>query len=473
MAPPEAEVVQPEVRLFTKTRIQELVQKGDVLIIYRGNVYRLNHWLSKHPGGDLVIRHLNGRDATDQMICFHPESVTNKLINYFYVGKYVDELRPATDIEWEIPKKNEQKEEEMRDLISAKYLELEEEVKRRGLYDCNYWNYARESVRYILFLTTSILLILYGRSTWHYLLSAVCMGMFWQQLAFTAHDAGHNGITHIRTIDHLIGIFIAAFCGGLSEGWWKKNHYVHHVVTNSPEDDPDIQHLPFFAITAKFAENLQSSYYGITLHFDAFARFFIKRQHYLYYIILSFGRFNLYALSIGFLLKEPRVRFRWVELMGILFFIIWLSTLLSYLPSWPQRLLWIYISHVTTVLLHVQITLSHFGMPAVGAGEREAFASHMLRTSMDVDCPEWLDWFHGGLQFQTVHHLLPRVPRHNLRACQPFVRKFCNELGLTYHIHSFTKGNGIVLGVLKEVADQIQLMEECAKHNAKQGLKAH
>lgn len=35
--------------------------------------------------------------------------------------------------------------------------------------------------------------------------------------------------------------------------------------------------------------------------------------------------------------------------------------------------------------------------------------------SMDVDCSWYMDWFHGGLQFQVVHHLFPRIPRHNLR----------------------------------------------------------
>lgn len=30
---------------------------------------------------------------------------------------------------------------------------------------------------------------------------------------------------------------------------------------------------------------------------------------------------------------------------------------------------------------------------------------------MGIDCPEWSDFFHGGLQFQAIHHLFLRVPR--------------------------------------------------------------
>lgn len=50
------------------------------------------------------------------------------------------------------------------------------------------------------------------------------------------------------------------------------------VVTNSPEHDPDIQHLPFFAITTKFFSNLRSSYHKRVLAFDAFARTVLPHQ---------------------------------------------------------------------------------------------------------------------------------------------------------------------------------------------------
>lgn len=51
---------------------------------------------------------------------------------------------------------------------------------------------------------------------------------------FTAHDAGHHAITHNPVVDSLIGMFIADFCCGLSIGWWKSSHNVHHLVTNQP-----------------------------------------------------------------------------------------------------------------------------------------------------------------------------------------------------------------------------------------------
>merc|ERR1712072_1648267 len=70
------------------------------------------------------------------------------------------------------------------------------------------------------------------------------MGAFWQQLAFVGHDAGHNGITHHKATDNVLGILVGNFFGGVSIAWWKRTHNVHHIVTNSVDRDPDIQLLP-------------------------------------------------------------------------------------------------------------------------------------------------------------------------------------------------------------------------------------
>jgi delta8-fatty-acid desaturase len=90
-----------------------------------------------------------------------------------------------------------------------------------------------------------------------YCTSALFLGLMWHQLVFTAHDAGHMGITHDPVMDTTIGIIIADFIGGLSIGWWKKNHNVHHIVTNHPEHDPDIQRI--LAITTFSSVNVLRS----------------------------------------------------------------------------------------------------------------------------------------------------------------------------------------------------------------------
>lgn len=123
-----------------------------------------------------------------------------------------------------------------------------------------------------------------------------------------------------------------------------------------------------------------------------------------------------------------------------------------------------------TAPLHVQITLSHFAMSTADLGVHESFPQKMLRTTMDVDCPPWLDFIHGGLQFQAIHHLYPRIPRHNLRRTQGLVREFCEEVSIPYAIYGFVEGNKEVLGRLGQVAKQARMLEDCMSLAAKRGV---
>ncbi|KAM7194601.1 hypothetical protein V8F33_007153 [Rhypophila sp. PSN 637] len=356
-------------------------------------------------------------------------------------------------------------EPEVQGEIVHKYRLLYEKLMAERLFDCNYYAYAIEGVRWLSLATLTLVFL---KWQW-YILSALCLGGLWHQLVFTAHDAGHMGITHNLQADTVIGIIIADFIGGLSLGWWKRSHNVHHIVTNSPEHDPDIEHLPFFAVSHRFLTSLKSTYYDHIMHYDAFAKALIRVQHYTYYLILLFGRFNLYRLSWMYLIlgqgprKGPAAWHRYLEIAGTIFFWYWFGYQLVYksIDTNFHRFIFVMISHMVTAPLHVQITLSHFAMSTAELGTEESFPQKMLRTTMDVDCPTWLDWFHGGLQFQAIHHLFPRMPRHNLRRAQRLVQEFCEDVGVPYALYGFVDGNKEVIGRLAEVSRQAAILRKC------------
>ncbi|KAI8084594.1 fatty acid desaturase-domain-containing protein [Halteromyces radiatus] len=511
--PPNAETTtctQDATGMITQELFQARVKKGEALFIFDDKVYKVDTFAARHPGGELAIRHGIGRDVTDEIRSMHPPEVYKVMMKKFYIGDYLpiqSSKRQQLSSSPESPNHSQQMEkvlqaswggrlsveafdEAILDLHQAhakdlqqgmvqkqqnkvvdaatmrqKYQALEQDLKDRGMFECNRYRYGKECCRYVLLFYVAIWMALRGTCFTHYMISAISLAGFWHQLVFTAHDAGHNEITGRVETDHLIGVIIANFIGGLSLGWWKDNHNVHHIMTNDPEHDPDIQHLPFLAISTRFFQNLYSSYYQRVMAYDAVARFFVARQHHLYYLILAFGRFNLHRLSFRYLLTSKQVRMPRLEWIGIGVFFIWYGSLLNQLPNWGTRVMYILVSYMLTFPLHVQITLSHFGM-STDVIDNEPFPAKQLRTTMDVDCPVWLDWFHGGLQYQAVHHLYPRLPRHNLRLCVPFVRQFCRETGLHYYMYNFSTGNGVILGAMKSVADQIHLMNDVAKYNA-------
>ncbi|KAF2268592.1 fatty acid/sphingolipid desaturase [Lojkania enalia] len=361
--------------------------------------------------------------------------------------------------------------------IVQKYNKLEDRIQEEGLYQCRYSSYGIECIRYAFFFSMFIYLL---RSEW-YLSSAAFLGILWHQLSFTVHDAAHMGITHDFQTDSIIAMLIANFCGGLSASWWKYNHNVHHLVTNSPEHDPDIEHLPFFAISHRFFENLFSSYYDRVLEYDLFAKFMIRYQDTLYYLIMCFGRFNLYRLGWTYLFlgqgprKGPAWWHRYFEIVGQFFFWTWYGYGVVYkcVPGGWNRFLFVMISHVITMPLHVQITLSHFAMSTADLGTAESFPQKMLRTTMDVNCPQWLDFFHGGLQFQAIHHLFPRIPRHNLRRTQKLVQEFCNEVDIPYATYGFVEGNQVVISKLTDISRQAAILSACQRTIANGDMGMH
>jgi sphingolipid 8-(E)-desaturase len=532
--------VEREIRKLSPRQVEDLIAHGHAVVIYHQDVLKLDAWIKYHPGGDKAIHHMIGRDATDEMNCYHSDETRLLFARYrigqleapwrsmlppIQGGKYrkledsttsvskkktSDDMKLCGEMEVEIVPKIPQDvillegmdeyypvinttEEPIRDprtlidnydnvlvkedlqnipsldydtqrWLSKKYAELHQKVIDENLYQCRYIEYYYQ---FLINLGLGLYCLIFYKTA-HYFLSAVFLGFFWQQLVFVVHDAGHLGVTHNFYIDNIISILIADWIGGLSVGWWKRNHNVHHIITNDPVHDPDIQHLPFFCVSSRLFGNIFSTYYEKFLWFDAFAKKLIPIQHYLYYPILCFGRFNLYRLSWEYVLKGQGPRhgkaawFRYFELAGLVFFNWWFFYIMvGYLPTRWDKFQFVMVSHIATMIVHVQITLSHFAMSTSDLGVSESFVSRQMRTTMDVDCPDWFDFFHGGLQYQAIHHLFPRIPRHNFRRAQKYIIQFCKETGLKYSIYGFVTGNGVVINKLYDIGRQVVLMREC------------
>ncbi|CAG7996489.1 unnamed protein product [Penicillium olsonii] len=530
--------------VFSRREIEGMIAEGKLIIIVDDRVLRIDGWIKYHPGGDMAIKHMIGKDATDEVNALHSQEARLRM-SKFQIGRiegqWTNFLPPIQGGEFRLYDQDEEdtpysesssddisappspifdpiedapglrrrlsvstissalsavppteikpraavmdartQEEIQMDLarfppldfehqenIKQKYRQLNERIQAAGLYNCNYSAYAIEISRYTLLFG---LFLFFLHKSW-FCTSALFLGCFWHQLVFSAHDAGHMGITHNYQVDTVIGMLIADYLGGLSLGWWKRSHNVHHIVTNAPEHDPDIELMPFFALSHRFFDSLRSTYYDRIMEFDAVAKITVKYQHLLYYPILLFGRFNLYFLSWEHIIvgRGPKQGagwwHRWFELAGHAFFWAWFGygVVWSSIPDWWNRVAFVLISHMVTSPLHVQITLSHYAMSTADLGPLESFPQKMLRTTMDVDCPPWLDFFHGGLQFQAIHHLYPRIPRHNLRRTQQFVKEFCQDVNIPYAVFTFYDGNKEVIGRLGDVAKQARILEECRK----------
>jgi fatty acid desaturase/cytochrome b involved in lipid metabolism len=450
--------------LMTRKEVMERSNPDTLCLLIIGtSVYDCTEWQHRHPGGHLTVRALSGKDATDSFRSNHPAFV-RKMLKKFYYSELDD-----TEYLRRMKANPDALEAEQTRLA---FLDLTRKMELAGMFKTDPTFYYRKvAVLSAMFLSAVFGVLFSGDRLWVHILAGVMLGCFWQQSAFVAHDLGHNSVSQSLTMDSYLGCFLGNFLSGISLGWWKRSHNVHHIATNSADFDPDIQHLPVLAVDPIFTkEKLFSTYAMHYLPLDSAAHLLVRYQHYIYYPLMAFARFNLYAqswchaLALSYYTKTELVWNRPLQIVALTGFWTWLLALTLSLPTWQSRILFFLPAHMVAGVLHVQITLSHFYMPVYKGvtydDARNGFLPTQLRGSLDIDCPPWMDWFHGGLQFQVEHHVWPSLPNHNLRTAKGMLMAFCAEHNLPYNQAKFVEANRLMIAKLKMTGETTKTFSE-------------
>ncbi|KAJ8750617.1 hypothetical protein K2173_015791 [Erythroxylum novogranatense] len=407
---------------------------GDLWISIQGKVYNVTDWTKDHPGGQLPLLNLAGRDVTDAFVAYHPATAWRHL-DKFFTGYYLRDYSVSE--------------------VSKDYRKLVAEFSKMGMFEKKGHGVLFSICLMILLLSLSVCGVLCSNSTWVHLLSAGLIGFTWIQSGWVGHDSGHYNIMISPGFNRFIQILTGNCLTGISIGWWKWNHNAHHIACNSLDFDPDLQHMPLFAVSSKFFNSLKSCFYDRKMNFDCVARFLVSYQHWTFYPVMCFARINLFAQSFLLLFSKKSVPNRGQEILGLVVYWIWYPLLISCLPNWGERLMFVVVSFAVTGIQHVQFCLNHFSTSIyVGPPRGDDWFEKQTKGTLDIKCSSWMDWFHGGLQFQVEHHLFPRLPRCHLRTISPFVRELCNKHNLPYNIASFWKANVMTCQTLRAVALQ-------------------
>lgn len=485
-------------------------------IAYEGNVYDVTKWLVKHPGGIRSIMSAAGSDASAVMKSLHtPKTLKTYMKRSRKVGKLVrdEELSEEmmTSLETaaitSVEKRrdlNRIKAIERREAISKDFDKLNERLIREGWYEPQPLAYWTTVIRVLVLLLSGISLILFSQKSDQAFvkgttltIGSMMIGFFFQNVAFSGHDAGHGSITGSFSTDKVIGIIIGNLFTGIDMGWWKSTHNAHHSATNSLHDDPDIQHMPLICLDERFAENRWSTYHGKYMLLDAVGKFLLPYQHWYFYPVLGVARINLYIQSVIYLIKTQPF-FKDNNTAGVSFIdektgkvkekyawpkqktIIWVASTVSLCIFYTVMFKFflslglvtgVYsflVTHFAAGLLHVQIMLSHICMhycddgpgtsgaiSAPNGHEEAGYHEWQALSTMDIDCPPWMDWFHGGLQFQLEHHIFPRVPRWNLRKLCALTDEIYAKYDVPVVRMGFIEGNKVMLRQIAEIGAKV------------------
>lgn len=240
------------------------------------------------------------------------------------------------------------------------------------------------------------------------------------------HDTMHNLLFHNRHVDQKIGWVCGNVIFGISSKWWRDEHNEHHLFTNTAVDgvgpsDPqmfediwiqDIKILPYF--------------------WKPMTGFLLQYQH-LYFVPLC-TLAGPYAIKIASLAMERRP----FELFGIALYWVWIiGGIMASFPTWKEGILFYVTAMVFLGVLSVQLLVSHYSKPWAEKDtvkESGSWAKRQVESVVDISCPLYLDWFHGGLHLHSPHHLFPRLSRCYYRQVQKDVLAMCQKHGVTLEV---------------------------------------
>ncbi|GAV69899.1 Cyt-b5 domain-containing protein/FA_desaturase domain-containing protein [Cephalotus follicularis] len=432
-------------KYITCEELKEHNTPEDLWISIQGKVYNVTDWAKEHPGGDIPLLNLAGQDVTDAFIAYHPGTAWQYL-DKFFTGYYLKDFK-VTD-------------------VSKDFRKLATEFSKLGLFEKK-GHVTSCSLTSVAFM---FLVVLYGilkcESVWAHLGSAMLLGLLWIQSAYIGHDSGHYQVMSSRGYNKCAQMLAGNCLTGISIAWWKWTHNAHHIACNSLDYDPDLQHIPVFAVSSQLFNSISSCFYGRILKFDSVARFFVSYQHWTFYPVMCVGRINLFIQTFLLLFSKRNVPDRGLNIMGILVFWTWFPLLVSCLPNWPERVMFVLASFTVTAIQHIQFCLNHFSANVyLGPPKGNDWFEKQTSGTLDISCSSWMDWFHGGLQFQLEHHLFPRLPRCQLRKVSPLVQDLCKKHNLPYRSLSFWEANVWTIKTLRTAALQARSLTESVPKN--------
>ena len=275
----------------------------------------------------------------------------------------------------------------------------------------------------ILFLTDNL---------WLQLLNATYLAFVFGQMGFIAHDTGHRQGFHTTKQNDFFGILHANLLIGMSYGWWLEKHNQHHAHPNQEDMDPDIA-IPVIAFTEKAA-----------LEKRGIPRFIVKYQSFFFFPLLLFEAYSLHVGSIRFFVQRKTWKYRRIEILLLALHFIWYFVLVFLAIGAWKGLIFILVHQALFGLYMASVFApNHKGMLVVSKDEAIDFLRLQVLTARNVKAHPITDFWYGGLNYQIEHHLFPSLARNQLRQAQVIIRKFCDDLEISYHetsmFHSYVE----------------------------------
>ena len=383
-------------------------------ILIDGRLYDLTYF--SHPGGGLINFYAGSGDGTLSFIEFHHRSKSARKA----LAALPNRVAPK-DL------KVDPKEAERQRKITESYMKLRKEFEAEGRFKPNYLHVMYRFAEIFLFWAVGVWMLLSGFPIL-YAPALVILGLSCGRVGWVEHEAGHNSLTGIISIDKRLQEFVFGLGCGMSSHWWNSQHNRHHAAPQKLKHDVDLETLPLIAFNKAIAAKGARS---------AFARFWLPRQAYLFIPVtcgmVAYGwQLVLHPMAIW----KKKYYFEAVCILARYF----AAALICHFGgfSFGQAILgWTVVNCIGGSYLFGTFTVSHTHKPVLDADKHIHWAEYGSDHTININKHPITDWWMGYLNYQIEHHLFPAMPQYQFVEIHPRVRKMFEDNGLDYDTRPF------------------------------------
>ena len=288
-----------------------------------------------------------------------------------------------------------------------------------------------------LYFVPYILIMTQGYSLFTMWIMSLIMGLGLAGIGMgVMHDANHGAYSASPFVNRMLSLSLT-FVGGDNKNWKMQHNILHHTYTNIYGHDRDIDDK----VIMRFAPD------GKHRKVQRFQVFYV----FLFYSIMSLYWTTVKDFIQYFeFIKKGQIRETNFGKVRTLFTLVfWKAIYLTYIFVLPIMFLhltfgqvfigFLSLHLVAGIILSVVFQLAHvvedttFPMPNEKGNIENEWAIHQLQTTADFCRNNWLiTYFVGGLNYQAIHHLFPRICHVHYPKIAPIIEQTAKEFGVPY-----------------------------------------
>jgi fatty acid desaturase len=387
----------------------------DELWFINGKYYDLTTFVDRHPGGNHSILLGKGIDCSILFEQYHFLTDNHKKILKLFEVYYYNEINVQDDNDSNEIKDGEKFYEDIRKMV-------QEYVLKNGKNS----HKMKSSILYLLLFVTMATIFSWYLWFKEYWLSLILLPIFnWLLTVNTFHDGSHFSVSKNPLINKICTwTCIPLFFNSIN--WYMQHIISHHCYTNHVDKDCDVDFLPFLRNHHEQDKLKKSKFYNIITLFivSSLTTFVLSIIHPL---LSLFDKCHNNIPNRNNILKVFSFQFVSQLLISLLYYIYPFIAGINYpvifilIPQVISSLIFFFISQISHINQNSQLY-------STNELRNMHWSKNMIHTSVDYCTDSFIYTFiTGGLNMQSLHHLIPSVSSTRYQDLYPEFRKICKK----------------------------------------------